>query len=146
MMKWKILRYSKFLVRYSIFNKKFLLLQQRNKIFLSVSATIRRVLAGIFMVLFAFGMTPKLILHNLVANHKDGRTKSSLPDPYSTQLNKASFNCQCDDLVSESPFIPATSSSYVLLVSSFADYQDTFSEKVYSSQAYCSSLRGPPSC
>jgi hypothetical protein len=56
-------------------------------------------------VLFAFSITPKIVLHNLVANHKDGKTKTSLPDAYSTQLSKASFNCQCDNLISESPFV-----------------------------------------
>lgn len=45
-------------------------------------------------------------MHNLVANHKDGRTRAKLPDARSTQLSTASFNCPVDNLVSESAFIP----------------------------------------
>jgi hypothetical protein len=121
-------------------------LQQRNKTTLARSATIRRILAGIFLVLFAFGITPKLTLHNLVATHTDGRTKSLLPDPFSTQLNNASFNCQCDNLIIESPFVSETSLPFNIVSTCFTVYQKIFAEAVYSSQQYCSSLRGPPAC
>jgi len=104
------------------------------------------VLAGVFLVVFAFGSTPKLVLHNLIATHKDGRAKSSLPDPFSPQASKASFNCQCDNLVIESPFIAETNSPYILQKVAFAQYQHRFAEDVYSSQYYCSCLRGPPAC
>jgi hypothetical protein len=99
------------------------------------------------MALFAFGITPKITLHNLVANHKDGRIKSSsLADPGSTQLAKASFNCQCDNLVSESPFVVKTNSSYQEMQCFFAVYKRVYVEKVYSTQQFCSTLRGPPVC
>ena len=121
-------------------------LQQGNKTILARSSTIRNVLAGIFLVLFAFGITPKLALHNLVAKHKDGRAKSSLPDPFSTQISKAGFNCPCDNLVTESPFVVESNASYILVEAAFINYQHCFAEEVYSSQKYCSSLRGPPAC
>jgi hypothetical protein len=121
-------------------------LQQRNKTILANSTQIRSVLAGIFLVLFAFGITPRLTLHNLVANHKDGRLKSSLPDPNSNQLSKAGFNCQCDNTIIESPFLQETVSQFVITVSAFEAYKNIFTENVFSSQEYCSSLRGPPAC
>jgi hypothetical protein len=98
------------------------------------------------LVLFAFGISPKITLHNLVANHKDGRTKSVLSDPYSTQLSKASFNCQCDNLVSESPFVEETSAPAALPLLVFDVYKDGFIEEVYSSNCFSFSLRGPPAC
>jgi hypothetical protein len=103
-------------------------------------------LAGIFLVLFAFGITPRLTLHNLVANHKDGRAKNALPDPFSKQLSKAGFNCQCDNTIIESPFVSEGITSYIIITSSFEAYQNIFTEEVFSSQQYCSSLRGPPAC
>jgi hypothetical protein len=121
-------------------------LQQRNKTFLTRTSIIHRVLAGICLMVFAFGITPKITLHNLVANHKDGTTKKSLSDPFSTQFGKASFNCQCDNMISESPFISEMSSAYTVLQTSFAAYKNVFVEKVYSTQQYCSALRGPPVC
>ena len=98
------------------------------------------------LVLFALGITPKITLHNLVANHKDGRTKSAFPDPYSTQLSKASFNCQCDNLISESPFVTEPAAAPEMPVSVFDVYQHGFIEEVYSSNCFSFSLRGPPAC
>ncbi|MEO7530866.1 MAG: hypothetical protein ABIS69_05625 [Sediminibacterium sp.] len=110
------------------------------------TSTIHRLLAATCLLLFAFAITPKITLHNLVANHKDGRTKTSLTDAYQTQLSKATFNCQCDNLISESPFIAETSPSYVILETSFAAYKTVFVDEVYSTQQFCSTLRGPPVC
>jgi hypothetical protein len=121
-------------------------LQQRNKMSLARSFTIRQLLAGFFLVLFAFGITPKITLHNLVANHKDGRAKGSIPITSTTQFSTASFNCQCDNLISESPFVPLAQSCYVTVETSFAAYKRVYVEAVYSTQQFCSSLRGPPAC
>ncbi len=129
-------------------HEKPLHLQQRNKTILAKSTQIRSVIAGILLVLFAFGITPRLALHNLVANHKDGRSKfSSLPDgPFSKQLSKAGFNCQCDNTIIESPFLQEAGTASVVITSAFEAYKNTYTEDVYSSQEYCSSLRGPPAC
>jgi hypothetical protein len=121
-------------------------LQQRNKNILARSFTIRQLLAGFFLLLFAYGVTPKITLHNLVANHKDGRTKKPVSSPAATQFSTASFNCQCDNLISESPFVTAVQSSYITVETSFAAYKRVYVETVYSTQQFCSSLRGPPAC
>jgi hypothetical protein len=104
------------------------------------------VLAVIFLVLFAYGITPKITLHNLVASHRDGREKKSLPDPNSTQLSKAGFNCQCDNLIIESPFVAATESLVVMPQASYPVFCDAFVANVYSSTVFHYSLRGPPAC
>lgn len=107
---------------------------------------IRKSLAVFFLALFAFGITPRLTLHNLVANHKDGRTRSVLPDPYSTQLSKASFNCQCDNLISESPFVMQASVHVAIAVTCFKSFTARYAEFVFTAAQYCSCLRGPPAC
>ena len=103
-------------------------------------------MAGFFLVLFAFGITPKIALHNMVANHQDGRTKNNLPDPSTTQFSTASFNCQIDNPVIESPFEMTVGQAYTAVETSFAAYKKTYVEAVYSTQQFCAALRGPPAC
>jgi len=99
------------------------------------------------MVLFAYGITPKITLHNLVAAHKDGRTKTSLPDPFSTQLGTASFNCQTDNLIIESPFAAEVTPLVVIPpVPLYPAFCDRFVADVYSFPVFSYSLRGPPAC
>ncbi|MDE3251183.1 MAG: hypothetical protein KGO92_00160 [Bacteroidota bacterium] len=101
-------------------------------------------MAAICMVLFAFGITPKLTLHNLVANHRDGRTKTSLPDPNTTQLSTASYNCQCDNPVTESPFFPADQIHCQLPDNSYPVFTCTFAQAIFAADFPIETLRGPP--
>jgi len=103
-------------------------------------------LAVIFLVLFAYGITPKITLHNLVASHRDGRGKTSLPDSNSSQLSKAGFNCQCDNLIIESPFVAETEPPAMMPQVCYAVFCDAFVADVYSSTVFSYSLRGPPAC
>lgn len=121
-------------------------LQQRNKITLAKKITIRHVFAVIFLVLFAYGITPKITLHNLVASHRDAKAKTSLTDPYATQLSKAGFNCQCDNLIIESPFVAERELLVIVPQQSYPDFCDAFVADVYFTTVFSYSLRGPPSC
>ena len=97
-------------------------------------------------MLFAYVITPKITLHNLVASHRDGRGKTSLPDANSTQLSKAGFNCQCDNLIIESPFVAETKALVITPQISYPVFCDAFVADVYSSTVFHYSLRGPPAC
>jgi hypothetical protein len=119
-------------------------LQQCNKIFLAKSFHIQKLLTIFLMGLFAFAITPKLTLHNLVANHKDGRTKTSLPDASTTQLSKASFNCQCDNPVTESPFLADSQTPDSSKPVFFQDILNIYTVSQYSAVHFCFGLRGPP--
>ncbi|MDP4147919.1 MAG: hypothetical protein Q8927_03260 [Bacteroidota bacterium] len=55
------------------------------------------------LLLFAFSMTPKRPLHDLLANHRDVPVKSF--GGKIKQLSKSGFNCRCESLVVESSFI-----------------------------------------
>lgn len=121
-------------------------LQQRNKITLAKNSTIRHILALLFLVLFAYGITPKITLHNLVASHRDGRTKSTLTDTHATQLSKAGFNCQCDNLIIESPFVAEAEPLVVIPQVYYPVFCGEFVADVYTSTVLSYSLRGPPAC
>ena len=95
-------------------------------------------------MLFAFTITPKKILHNLVANHKDGSANASLPDANTTNLTKASFNCQCDNPITESPFVSINSSPDISCGTPFAIYLNRYVQSHYSSDLILFGLRGPP--
>jgi hypothetical protein len=97
-------------------------------------------------VVFAFGITPKRTLHNLVANHKDGKLNPSSHNGRTSDISRAAFNCQCDTLISESPFVsePGTLCSLPETVYSF--YLDKELGKHHPSELFCFDLRGPPAC
>lgn len=121
-------------------------MQQRTKMPLSISSTIRSVLAGFFLVLFAFTITPKKILHYLVANHNDGRAIALVHDVDATNLAKSTFNCQTDSPISESPFVPDNGFTCTLSETPFSIYLHNFVQSQCSSDLFCFGLRGPPAC
>ncbi len=97
------------------------------------------------LVLFAFGMTPKITLHDLVATHSDSRIKQKNTDIASSQIAKSSFNCQCDNLVSESPFetIPLTATHTAEII--YSTFQTNKGSAIYSATLFLFGFRGPPS-
>jgi len=94
------------------------------------------------LVLFTFSMTPKLLLHRLVANHKD--TAYSISKDKHASLNKGGINCHCDDLVVTIPFLPHPAPVYSVQLASLTV---PYSEKVFtflSLTDFFFELRGPP--
>jgi hypothetical protein len=65
--------------------------------------TIRRLLAALFLLLFAFCVTPKRFLHDLLANHRDTSMMHGFPQQ---QVTTSGFHCNVDDLVVVAPFLP----------------------------------------
>lgn len=59
--------------------------------------------SALLLFVFIIGIVPKKILHDYFANHKDIIAKISVAK--TQQFTKAGFNCNCDNLVAESPFI-----------------------------------------
>ncbi len=90
---------------------------------------------------FTLGITPKKTLHTLLAKHTDNTAKSN--DGKTDHINKAGFNCKCDNLVAESNFI-ATVLSKINIRSAYS------SLVIYNKSSFCSfprfffDLRGPP--
>jgi hypothetical protein len=86
---------------------------------LSKQPAIRRIIAAVMLIVFAFSVTPTILLHNWVATHTDSVKKQTAADQQ--QVSKQLFNCHCDNIVAESPFtepykisLPAVSLSFSL--------------------------------
>ncbi|NCI45441.1 hypothetical protein [Sediminibacterium soli] len=107
-------------------------------------STIRKIITGLLLAVFAFGITPKRTLHNLIATHKDGKLAVSDKSCDDTVLSKAAFNCQCDNLVVESPFVPEVAGIAVVAPEHPAVYRPAFSQDVHIAPYFSFSLRGPP--
>jgi len=60
----------------------------------------RKVLALLLLLVFVLAITPKQLLHDAIATHHHHLT---LPSP-DARFNKASFLCDCDNLVAEGSF------------------------------------------
>jgi len=100
------------------------------------------VLAAILLLLFQFSITPKLLLHDLVADHQD--TPLSANNEKNPQFHLAGFNCACENQVVESPFIEDS-----ILTENFIPVivSDRFSSSVggfVSAPFLYLGLRGPP--
>jgi hypothetical protein len=118
-------------------------LQPGGKKYLKFSRTIRPFLAGIMLALFALAITPKILIHTLVAHHIDRHL--SLDYGKNDQYNKAGFHCTIDNLVVESPFLDHTI-AIELGLPKFFSKDDLPSYKDHlSSSHFIFGLRGPPS-
>ncbi len=116
-------------------------MQQRIKALLS-HPTIRRFLSGFLLVLFAFSVTPKILLHTLVVHHKD--IPVSISD-FKGQVSKSGFRCNVENTVAESPFeysgnpVPAIVNPVYFLT-----HRYTIIPVYHSETGYVKGFRGPP--
>jgi hypothetical protein len=117
-------------------------LQQSSKKLLSQHPVIRRLLSGLVLVIFAFSITPKKLLHDLVANHRDKNVAASFSNII--KISTDGFLCKCDNLVAESPFTETAQAIEVLKAPSFAIQESTVPSRFYIATHFFFSLRGPP--
>jgi hypothetical protein len=82
---------------------------------LTINNYIRRSLAGFFLLLFCFCVTPKRFLHDLLANHKDAQNITGNP---AEQIAASGFHCNVDELVVVAPFLPEVQTTQHTLISS----------------------------
>jgi hypothetical protein len=104
--------------------------------------SIQRFLASVLLLVFAFSITPKKYLHDLVADHEDFYSCYSGDE---TTVSTAGFNCHCDDLVVSTPFVKTVFESAL----SPAPVHKAFPSSTYHFFFYSTSSakdsRGPPS-
>ncbi len=105
---------------------------------------IQKLISSFFICLLALSITPRIILHNLVANHRDGGF--STPNSKQTEVSKAGFNCHFDDLVAESPFIATEEIQVAPPLLSFKLLIQFSKISFFSRHHFYAELRGPPSC
>jgi hypothetical protein len=103
---------------------------------------IRKLFGAFMLMVFAFSVTPKILLHNLVADHRD--TPRSHNSSKEQQLSKTGFNCNCDNLVVESPFINDFAAVRLSDQPEFAKRHITFINDFSFPFLFYFRLRGPP--
>ena len=91
---------------------------------------------------FCIQYNTNYFLHNWLANHTDSVRK--LPDNGRDQVAKTLFNCHCDSIVAESPFIAADNIILVVPRQQFTVKQNCSTVYLPSSPHFYASLRGPP--
>jgi hypothetical protein len=105
--------------------------------------TIKKLLAGWLLLVFTLGVTPKLFLHKLAANHKDGIGRLSQQKDRVT-IQKAFFSCDCNDIVAESPFLDDHSAVFVPAPPVYRQEATLLIPLLHATGLFFFELRGPP--
>jgi hypothetical protein len=92
-------------------------------------------------MVFTFSITPKRIFHMILANHTDATSC----DLKTQQVKKLGFNCDCDNLVAESPFTNDIASIELIIPLAFVGQHKLQRVTFISTLPPYSCLRGPPS-
>jgi hypothetical protein len=104
--------------------------------------TIRSITGLLLLLVFAFSITPKVILHSVFANHEDIRYPSG---ENQTQVNKTGFYCDTENQVVELPYLENYSVVFDLVkTSSFEIFQSKTEHQFLSFSQFIAGLRGPP--
>ena len=104
--------------------------------------TIRSLISLFFLCLFTFCITPKKVLHNWIANHKDQtHFKNNLQNK---SVGNAGYHCNTDNLVAESPFESNNIHLPGKVAAVFSDNNNAPTTRLYSVLRLFIPLRGPP--
>jgi hypothetical protein len=106
------------------------------------SGVIRNALAGLMVLLFAFSITPKILLHDLIADHKD-RPIGTI-DSKTRQFDASGYHCHCDDLVVESPFLDDCFSLHIKPIADPGSQYCVSDHLFHFTPRFYFALRGPP--
>ena len=103
---------------------------------------IKKIVAAAMLIVFAFSITPTIILHNWLADHTD--TLKKITATKGDQFGKKTFNCHCDNIVAESPFTEPAKDIFTPAEQLFSLLKFQQRVQFSSSQHILYSLRGPP--
>jgi hypothetical protein len=92
------------------------------------------------LTLFCFSVTPKFLLHRLLANHKD----SPISNSTKAHLAASGFHCDIENLVVEAPFLSGNNNVYFHIPVVFASYRNKLTYNFTCRKNIVSCLRGPP--
>lgn len=121
-----------------------LFLQHSSNKLLAKNHITKVVLAGVMMILFAFSITPKKLLHNLIVDHQDSIAVAHSDADIPIHINENGFHCNCDNLVAESPFTGQSDPYVFAPFLSFTIQQDALPVSFHTHTCFFSALRGPP--
>lgn len=104
---------------------------------------LKNISAVFVLCAFLLSITPKQVLHNLAAHHKDQSAKK-IHDKDRVQFNEFGFNCDCNSIVATSPFTETSSRPGIHRLVHYSFYQEISSIPLSSSDHFYFTLRGPP--
>ncbi len=87
------------------------------------------------LLLFTFSITPKKILHDVFANHRDTVNNLSSHSKVPLIVNPG-INCPCDNLVAESPFTGEAPAFSLSVPFSFAVQPILFTNSFHSTNQF----------
>ena len=105
---------------------------------------IHKIICSFLICAFALSITPIIFIHSLVANHKD--VYIGLKKDGDQKISKATFNCNIENCVAYSPFIPAIGIPKYAAVKHFISLDIFYKNNFYSRHHFFCELRGPPFC
>jgi hypothetical protein len=105
--------------------------------------TIQKVISCFLITLLALSNTPKIFLHDLIADHKDVSYSGKITQGQS--VTKEGIYCHFDHFVAESPFVQTINSSECLVLFSYSPLKEDYKSNFYTTHFTHSTLRGPPS-
>lgn len=111
---------------------------------LPIRTIIKKFSAVFLLLVLAFGIAPKRAVHNLIATHRDGQAKPVRKSDSSSSINRATFNCQCDNLIIESPFLPGPLAAVPAFLPAVAPMNGRAAFTSAFIEAVSFGLRGPP--
>jgi hypothetical protein len=95
------------------------------------------------LLLFALSITPKQLLHDVIAGHKHDYNK--FRGTVNFHASKKGFQCNWDNDVIESPFTCQEEIQLEQPVFAYNLYFNLYNSGYYSTELFFYSLRGPPS-
>ena len=109
---------------------------------MNISANIRYVFGWLMLVMFSFSITPKQLLHDVLADHVDYSNHKH--KHHADCVTKTGFSCDRLNLVAESPFIPAEKVIEAVVEKPHNVFIVLSENKAFAKTIVLPTLRGPP--
>lgn len=93
-------------------------------------------------MVFAFSITPTIVFHNWLADHTDTVRKATCNE--TEQVGKQTFNCNCYNIVAESPFTETADIILPVLRPAYNLFKGEKPDLFFPSPVILHALRGPP--
>ncbi|HQW83588.1 MAG TPA: hypothetical protein PK987_03965 [Ferruginibacter sp.] len=106
------------------------------------SHSIKKIVAAFLLLVFAFSITPTIILHNWFAHHTDAVANKR--EHHKETIGIKLFNCHCDNIVAVSPFTEPEKIDLLPIVRHYTVASTVVKVYPISTASILYSLRGPP--
>jgi hypothetical protein len=103
--------------------------------------TIRTFGSILLLLTFTFSVTPKILLHSLVAHHKDVHSRIG---GQTDQLTKAGYHCDCESQVVVLPYLDLSAYHPLDPALCFPPFLNREGDQIYPAGHFIFGFRGPP--